>query len=79
MESLGRGIESEVVDAGVGRSKYGAKSSYSESAMTRLFPVACDQIYQVFMRLARVIALSLKTWGLVQCLLFDMDQYHGRS
>jgi hypothetical protein len=62
--SVGRGIESEVVDAGVGRSKYGARSSYRESAMTGLFSVASDQLYQVFLCPASVIALRSKTCGI---------------
>lgn len=61
MESVGRGIESEVVDAGVGRSKYGARSSYSESAMTGLFTVASHQVYRVLVYSARVIALRSET------------------
>jgi hypothetical protein len=61
VESVGIGIVSEVVDAGVGRSKYGARSSYRESAMTGLFSVASDQLYQVFVNPAIVIALGSKT------------------
>jgi hypothetical protein len=52
---------SEVVDAGVGRSKYGARSSYSESAMAGLASVVSDQLYQVSVCPASVIALRLKT------------------
>jgi hypothetical protein len=59
--SVGRGIVSEVVDAGVGRSKYGARSSYRESAMAGLSSVVSDQLYQVFVSPASVIVLRSKT------------------
>jgi hypothetical protein len=58
---VGRGIESEVVDSGVGRSKYGARSSYRESAMTGLFSVASNQMCRAFVWPAKAIAVLSKT------------------
>jgi hypothetical protein len=49
------------VDAGVGRSKYGARSSYSESAMTGLFSVASDQMCRTFVWPAKAIVVLSET------------------